>query len=273
MRRILSADIVVGIAGLLAVSLSAVASATNGSVFSSREEKIDFAREVSDIIESSWIKWQDGIRIENVRVDGGYGRILPGGLTGDVFNASGIFRNRDTKGFSRYQVECMKVVAEAVADAMRAWQREYYHYNVPFPEGASSSFSLTPTTNVPVTVSSGNSPGKRRICESALQDFMLYRSPAQGDDESVSEIFLAAAEAFCAVFSEWERRCYVEDITASGGVAPAPAPMGMGPGPVRGAGGGGGRLTGAYLPGREMYTRMLQALDIDIAQDQEYSNR
>jgi hypothetical protein len=227
-------------------------------LFSSDESKKEFSAQVADLIEKAWMAWQDEVVIGNIEVNGGRGRMFPGGLGGGVLTGGRIMAGLGEKNIPDEIFRCFSAVAGAIGDCMRVWQREYRNDNIPFPEGSSSSFSLTPCINVPVSVSSGFSAGERKISESALYDHMLYMGPRSGKE--VSAVFKATARAFRLVFEEWKNNCFIEGITASGGVAPAPAPMGTGPGPVRGARGEGGKLTGAYFDGKRMYDEMAGAL-------------
>ena len=229
------------------------------SVFTSNDDKREFFREVSELIEKEWMDWQDQLDINNVEVNGSRGVLSPGGMAGPVLNAGTMLKDIKTKNMSSGKKKCLEVVAEAIADCMRGWQRGYRNDNIPFSQGSSSSFSLTPCNNVPVTVSSGSSSGERNTTEDALYDYMLYRSP--GSDESVFPAFQAVAKAFYWTFQEWKDQCFIEGITAFGGVAPAPAPMGIGPGPVCGAKGSGGKVSGAYFNGQKMYEEMVSSLD------------
>ena len=228
------------------------------TVFSSDADEKEFALEITDLIEKSWRVWQDGLIINNVEVNGGRGILFPGGMSGEVLTTGKILRGIEKKDISAPQMKCYEAIAGAVAECMRVWQRGYRNENIPFPEGSFSSYSLTPCVNIPVTVSSGFSSGERRLTESNLYDYMVYRSPKA--DESVFEVFQAAAMAFCQGFKEWKENCVIEEIRAAGGVAPIPAPMGTGPGPVRGAKGSGGKLTGAYFSGKKMYEQMVSHL-------------
>jgi hypothetical protein len=227
-------------------------------VFSSESEEKEFLRETTELMEKVWKNWQDGLIVNNVEVNGGRGVLSPGGMSGPVMTFDGAIKELKTKNISTDKVQCFKAVTGAVADFMRSWQRGYRNENIPFPEGSSSSFSLTPCFNVPVSVASGFSIAERNLNESALYDYMLYRCP--GSDKSPLAVFRALARAFCLVFQEWKENCFIEGIKASGGVAPAPAPMGTGPGPVRGARGVGGKLTGSYLNGKAMYSEIAKIL-------------
>lgn len=225
-------------------------------VFSSYADKKEFSEQVSGMIASAWETWQNGLTIGDVEVNGSRGIISPGGLSGPVLINQKILQGIKTKNISKDKMKCLMAVTGAVSDCMREWQRGYRNDNVPFPEGSSSSFSLTPCSNVPVAVSSGFSSAERKITENDLYDYMIYRGPGPGKD--VSAVFQAAAKAFCLVFKEWKENCFIEGIIASGGIAPAPSPMGAGPGPVRGAKGAGGKLTGAYFNGDRMSEEMVK---------------
>ncbi len=223
-------------------------------VFSSDQDIREFYSQISELVEQSWKIWQDDIVLNNVEINGGRGRMSPGGMTGPVMTARKILRGLKGKDIPAGRMKCFRAAAEAISDSMREWQRGYCHENIPFPEGSSSSFSLTPCVNVPVSVGSGYSSGSRKITEDSLYDHMIYRGPS--DDESARPVFLAVSRAFIKGFKEWEKSCFIEGIKASGGFAPAPGPMGMGPGPVKGAKGSGGKLTGAYFSGGVMYDHL-----------------
>ena len=260
MNKNLSGIKIVFFAFLAAMMLSETPAICAGTkpVFSSDADKKEFAEQVSGVIARAWEAWQNGLIVGDVEVNGSRGIISPGGLSGPVLTNKKILRGVKAKNISKDRMKCLTAVTGAVADCMREWQRGYRNDNVPFPEGSSSSFSLTPCSNVPVAVSSGSSSAERKITENDLYDYMVYRGPGSGED--VSAVFKAAAKAFCLVFQEWKENCFIEGIIASGGVAPAPAPMGTGPGPVRGAKGAGGKLAGAYFDGERMYEEMVLSL-------------
>lgn len=250
--------IIIAAVTVLVFSVPRVLYGSGEAVFSDEKSKSEFAAKAASMIETAWKTWQDGIVINNVEVNGGQGRIAPGGMGGSVVTREMILSGLSLEDITDEKMKYFTTVAGAVADSMRVWQREYYNEYVPFPEGASSSFSLTPCVNVPVSLSSGISPGERRINSGALYDHMLYHSQGRGDD--IKAVFAAAAEAFCLVFYEWKDNCFIEGITASGGISPTPSPLNMGPGPVCGAKGSGGKLKGDYFNGRRMYDEMVLSL-------------
>ena len=219
-------------------------------------EKQEFAREFTEHLGRAWKMWQDSVIVNNVEIESSRGVMSPGNVAGPTLTASSILSGMDSTARSSEYISCMEIVARAVANGMRAWQRGYFHDNIPFPSGASSSYTLTPCDNVPVTISSGRSRGDNRINADALYRYMIYRSSAA--DDEVKTVLMAAARAFAGCFESWKDTCAIVGIRASGGIAPAPAPLGTGPGPVRGAKGGMGRLAGAYLDTEMMYGQMLE---------------
>ena len=235
----------------LAVFLSAAISAgvcqaqeekDREDIFVSLESIKEFAGEITSLLEKAWIKWQKAVVVSNVHVEGSRGLLSPGDMRGPVLTYSSIFSGFDRKGKPREYVECVKVVAKAVENGMRPWQRGYIYENIPFPRGASCTYTMPPSENIPVSLASGRSAGDKEMTEEALYSFMIYRAPA--DSQIMREVFKAAAIAISRCFAKWKRGCSISGILASGGIAPQPAPMGTGPGPVRGARGNGGSLSG-----------------------------
>jgi hypothetical protein len=219
-------------------------------------ERQEFARELTEHLAKAWKNWQDSVLVNNVEIASSRGVMSPGNVAGPTLTASSILSGMDSTGRSSEYIKCMKTVARALANGMRGWQRGYFHDNIPFPSGASSSYTLAPCDNIPVTISSGRSSGNKRMTVEALYSYMIYSSPAA--DDEVKTVLMAAARAFSECFRSWEDTCAIVGIRASGGIAPAPAPLGTGPGPVRGAKGGMGRLAGAYLDTERMYKEMLE---------------
>lgn len=244
-------------AGVLLAFISSVSFADEkgGKLFPTLRAKKEFASEVSLLIAKAWKKWQDEVIINNVDVEGARGLLSPGGINGPVLTSSGIMENFDRTGRSQDYINCVKAVSDAVADGMRIWQRGFSHRNIPFPQGVSCSYTLSPCDNVPVTVSSGSSSGDIKMSEEELYNYMLYRTPEQ--EESIIEVLKASAKAISASFEKWKKSCFIISIVASGGIAPAPAPMGTGPGPVRGAKGEGGKLVGSYFDATLMREEMV----------------
>lgn len=236
-----------------------VSSAGAGSASDGVFEKQEFAGELTEHLGKAWKIWQDSVLVNNVEISSSRGVMSPGNVSGPTLTAASILSGMETIGRSREYMSCMETVARAIAGGMRAWQRGYFHDNIPFPSGASSTYTLTPCDNVPVTISSGRSRGNNRMTAEALYGHMIYRSPAADDD--VKTVFMAAARAFAGCFQAWRDTCTIVGIRASGGIAPAPAPIGTGPGPVTGAKGGMGRLAGAYLDTRMMHEQMLEYMD------------
>ncbi|MDD5633878.1 MAG: hypothetical protein PHW46_01220, partial [Candidatus Omnitrophica bacterium] len=181
------------------------------------------------------------------------GILRPGTLAKPVFTPADIMENFDRKGKTQTYIGCVKTVTEAFASGVRVWQKAYHNESIPFPQGASCTFTLTPCDNVPVALSSGGSFGDDVMTEEALYSYMIYRMPAE--DKNVLEVFKATAKALSVCFREWKDSCSIVGITASGGIAPQPTPMG--PGPVRGAKGENGRLLGGYFDGDKMCREMI----------------
>jgi len=225
-------------------------------LFAAREDKEDFAREVSYLIERGWKEWQDNIEINDVDVEGSSGIISAGDIGEHFFSSDLILRKFDRKNRSQEYIDCIRVISGAVAKGMRLWQQGYSNTGIPFPRGASCVYTLTPCYNVPVLVNTGSSTGDSEMSKEVLYSYMLYRTPLQ--DEDVLDVFRSAAESIEKCFHEWEDSCLISDILASGGVAPQPSPMGNGPGMVRGAKGFSGRLTGAYFNAETMRENMCE---------------
>lgn len=226
--------------------------------FATPADREKFAAEISSLLEMGWKEWQDAVTIDDIEVDGSRGVLAPGNIKGPVFSAGKVVGLMERKGVSPEYVDCVKVVAKAVEEGMRSWQRTYTHKNIPFPQGVSCVYTLPPCNNVPVTVDSGKSAGERAMTERALYNYMRYNSSC--DDPEALRVFRAAAKAISEAFADWKRSCSIVGILASGGIAPAPAPMGTGPGPVRAAKGQHGKFIGAYLDGEKMRERMVEYL-------------
>ena len=225
-------------------------------LFTTIDSKKEFASEISGLLGKAWKKWQDSVLINDIDVNGARGTLRPGDMAEPVLSSNLILADFDSRGRSQAYVDALRAVSGAVGEGMRCWQRGYTHGNIPFPQGASCSYTLSPCNNVPVTVVSGASPGAGKMSEKELYSFMLYRTPA--DDEEVKEVLRASARAVSLSFRKWERSCSIIGIAASGGIAPTPAPMGTGPGPVKGAKGEGGKLVGAYFDDKYMYDQMVE---------------
>ncbi|NQT32270.1 MAG: hypothetical protein HQ594_01190 [Candidatus Omnitrophica bacterium] len=225
-------------------------------LFSGLESKKEFAEEISTLIESAWTKWQDSVTVKDVDVEGSRGQLSSGDMGRTVLTAKSIMSNFSRKGKSREYIECVRAISGALENGMRKWQRGYSHGNIPFPQGASSTYTLTPCTNVPVTVASGSSTGDRAMTEDELYNYMLYRAPKNEGDVLI--VFRGFAKAISGCFNDWKKSCLISEITASGGIAPPPAPMGQGPGPVKGAKGKGGKLEGPYIDRSRICSRMVE---------------
>jgi hypothetical protein len=241
---------------VLVTNFSVVEAEENENLFSSQENKEQFASEVSGLIERAWRGWQSSVRVDDIYVDGSRGVLSAGDLKGPVLTASSIMKGFDRKGRSQEYIGCVRAVASAVENGMRLWQRGYTHNNIPFPRGASCTITLPPCNNVPVIVASGRSSGDSAMAQKALYNYMLYRSPSQEKDALT--VFRGCAKSVSRCFSVWKNSCSITGILASGGIAPQPAPMGPGPGLVRGAKGKDGKLTGAYFDGDLMYREMMK---------------
>lgn len=243
----------------LAVFLTASPAKSEECSFSSPEDKKKFSENVSSLVASSWKTWQDNIIIDGVEVDSSSGVMTPGDMAGPVFTMTKVLKDMEKEGTSGGHAACLVVVANALEEGMRVWQREYKNNNIPFPQGASCVYTLPRCNNVPVTVVSGRSGGDVKMTEDALYNYMRYASPSESEDTLL--VFRAAAKAVSRSFKEWKASCSIVGITASGGIAPQPGPMGTGPGPVRGAKGNGGRLAGAYIEAGKIYGYMMEYLD------------
>ncbi|MDD3088759.1 MAG: hypothetical protein PHT95_02300 [Candidatus Omnitrophica bacterium] len=224
----------------------------------SAEDSERFAKDLSSSLSRAWKKWQDTAVIENVEVESSRGSLPPGGVKGPWLNAVEEVRRLDDGTRSRHYYECLIVAAKAIDEAMRTWQKGYSHANIPFPQGASCLYTLTPCRNVPVTVATGKASGDASMSEKALYNSMRYNSTC--DSVSALSLFRAVSRTVSEVFEEWESFCCIEDIQASGGVAPQPSPMGTGPGPVRAAKGKGGKFKGAYITEEGLYRAMMVEL-------------
>ena len=225
-------------------------------MFSTFERKEKFARELCSIIEKSWKEWQDKVDISGVQVDGSQGILHVGGIKEPVLTKKmmlGDFSEEEEMG--KY-FTCISIVASAIENGMRRWQRDYASEDIVFTQGASCLYTLTPCENIPVSLDFGKSSGRAAMNEEALYDFMSYRALEQ--DENYLVVFGAAAYAISVCFDKWENNCLIEGITASGGVAPKPSSLGQGPGPVRGAIGNGGKLKGDYFDSDLMYQLMCE---------------
>jgi len=220
------------------------------AVFPDLEAKEEFAVEVSTLIEKAWKEWQDSILIDDIEVEGAYGLLSPGDMGKSVLTMSDMLENFEREGKSQDYIACVKAVTGSVTNGMRLWQRGYKHHDIPFPRGASCTFTLPPTENVPVKVASGASSGEIEMTESSLYNYMLYRAPRY--EEDIMEVFHASSKAISECFDDWRNSCSIVGINATGGIAPQPAPMGTGPGPVRGAKGNNGKLVGPYFDGEKM---------------------
>ncbi len=221
----------------------AVFAASEENVFGTVESRMKFAEHISSMLARAWGKWQDAVVINDVEIEGSQGFLLPGGL-GErtlLFPETSENTEQENEEYIKY----VKVVIGAVENGMRSWQRGFSHREIPFPQGASCTFTLTPCDNVPVQISSGSSSGDSAMSEEELYTYMLYRSP--GRNEDVLIVLRAVAKAVSECFDEWKESCAIVGITASGGIAPPPSPMGSGAGPVRGAKGNNGRFEGPYL--------------------------
>ena len=230
-------------------------SATKNELFSTIKSKNSFAREISFLVGEAWRRWQDAVVIGDVDVEGSHGLLFPGDMKGAVLTASSMLEDFNRKGRSQEYIDCVRAVVKAVENGMRSWQRGYSHTNIPFPQGASCTYTLPPCQNVPVTVGSGSSSGRPKMSEKELYNYMLYRAPAGSADIIV--VFRGAARAISECFMEWERSCAIIGIEASGGIAPQPSPMGTGPGPVTNAKGNGGALVGPCIDIDRMYEIMI----------------
>ncbi len=248
---------------LISFILSLYASAltpAEDEVFTTPEDRKEFAAEVSAIIEKAWKEWQDAMVIDGVDVESSKGVITPGNIKGPLFSVSKTISPMEKTGKIRpAHTPYLKVVALALEEGMRAWQRGYINDNIPFPQGASCVYTLPPCNNVPVTINSGRSGGEAAMTESALFKYMRYNSPSES--EYAFLVLRAAAVAVNRSFEEWRFSCLISGITASGGIAPQPGPMGSGPGPVRAAKGNGGKFVGAYIEASRIYEYMMEEFE------------
>lgn len=218
-------------------------------------ENEELSRTITTFLGKAWAEWQDSLVVNNIEVDSSRGVMAPGNISGPVLKEADILSGIDMSNMSGEHILCAEAVAGAIAGSVRSWQRGFFHHNIPFPRGASCSYTLPLTNNVPVTLSSGASIGDNSITEEALYGHMLHLFPEAGD---TARIFLrASAGAFAGSFDKWKDNCSIEQVRASGGIAPAPAPIGTGPGPVVGAKGSGGKIKGAYLDTDKMYQDMV----------------
>lgn len=231
-------------------------SAEETELFASMESRESFAQEISFLISKAWKKWQDAVIINGVEVEGSRGLLMPGDIGEPVLTSASVMKNYDKVNRSQAELKFVKAIADALEHGMRLWQRGYRHKNIPFPQGASCSYTMPPSNNVPVTVASGKSSGDKAMAEDSLYNYMLYRAPK--DEENVLTVLRGTAKGISTCFNKWKSSCSIVGILASGGIAPQPAPMGTGPGPVRGAKGNGGKLIGPYFDGDLMYRVMIE---------------
>ena len=225
-------------------------------LFEDTESKKEFALEISSMISSAWEKWQNAVIVSDIDVDGSQGILSPGDIKGPVLTAVDMLNEFHSDDQSSEYKRCVKAVALAVANGMRLWQRGYINGDIPFPQGTSCVYTLTPCYNVPVSVGSGSSSGDMAMTGKKLYSYMLYSGP--GQEENVKIVFHATASAIVRGFQKWRETCLITDILAKGGVAPPPAPMGTGPGIVNGAKGNGGKLTGVSFDANLMYEKMCE---------------
>lgn len=237
-------------------ALLSFAAAEEETFFASMENKENFAKDLSTAIEKAWKAWQDSVRINGIEVESSQGILPAGRISKPNLNARDIMANFNKTDKPQGCIDTAKIVAKTMENSMRAWQRGYSHENIPFPQGASCCYTLTPCDNVAVTVASGKSSGSKNMTENALYNHMIYQ--ATGEDKDNLTVFRGAALAISECFEKWGNTCFIKDIRASGGIAPAPAPMGTGPGPVRGAKGNDGKLAGSYFDGSHMYAKMVE---------------
>jgi hypothetical protein len=248
--------VLVLISVFLIASSGAGVSAEESELLASLESKKNFAQEISFLISKAWKRWQDAVIINNVEVEGSRGLLMPGDIGEPVLTSDSIMKNYDKVDKSQDELKFVKAIADALEHGMRLWQRGYKHMNIPFPQGASCSYTMPPSNNVPVIVASGKSSGDKAMTEKALYNYMLYRAPK--DEENLLTVFRGTAKGISRCFDKWKSSCSIVGILASGGIAPQPAPMGTGPGPVRGAKGNGGKLIGPYFDGELMYQVMIE---------------
>ncbi|HNX90533.1 MAG TPA: hypothetical protein PKY78_06225 [Candidatus Omnitrophota bacterium] len=245
---------------LCSISVPALSDETKKKIFSTLDEKRMFARDLSHLISESWKIWQQGVIINDVSVDGSQGIMSPGSLSGRVFSVPEMsIAAMELKGKNKEYSVCTRAVLKAFEKAMAGWQKGYKNDSVPFPQGTSCVYTMTPSGNVPVPLSSGISSGDGDMTEDALYSAMLYHVPYQ--DKDVTAVLKCVSRAISESFLEWKEECYISDITAKGGIAPGPAPMGTGPGIVRGAKGNGGNLGGMCIDGAGMYKKICKYYD------------
>jgi len=230
-----------------------------GELFPTLQSREQFAKEVSLLIGEAWRRWQNSVLINDISVDGSRGILSPGDMANAFLTPSDILKSFERKGRSQDYIACVKLVAQAVGNGMGKWQRGYRYGNIIFPQGASCTYTMPPSNNIPATLASGGSSGETSMTEDSLYSYMLYRTPRKEDN--VLLVFRAAAKAVAESFTEWKKSCSIVGILASGGIAPQPAPMGSGPGPVRGAQGYGGKLIGSYVEGLDLYEKMVDFLE------------
>ena len=242
-------------AGMFLFSVS-FATERDPDVFRSYAEKESFARDVSFLVGESWGKWQNSISINGIEVEGSTGLLLPGDLGESVLNKKMMLLSLDTEGRSYEYVECIKIVADAVASSMHKWQRGYCNRAIPFPQGASCTFTLPKCQNLPVSLSSGSSSGDSVMTEEGLYSYMMYHTPFHSSD--IYSVYRASAEAIADCFDIWRKNCSIVGICASGGIAPGVGPMGATPGPVRGARGNSGKLKGEPFCRDIMFEKMMK---------------
>ncbi|MDD4956896.1 MAG: hypothetical protein PHH49_02390 [Candidatus Omnitrophica bacterium] len=229
--------------------------------FQDIDGKKAFAREISSRIEMAWKDWQGSLVVDDVEVEGAKGFLCSGKLRGprlDIMEVQYV----PEEGVSRASYsDDLRLAAKAIEEGVASWQRGYSHMDIPFPQGASCVFTLTPCDNVPVSVNSGSSSGDRKMTEDALYTYMLYRTPRT--DDGTLKVLKGVARAVSIGFEKWKKASYLVGITASGGIAPSPAPMGPGPGPVQGARGSGGKISGGVMEAEVLYGYMIDRSDED----------
>lgn len=226
------------------------------TLFPTKESKETFARDLSLAIEKAWKTWQDSVEINDIDVESSQGMLSAGKLSRPVIDSRDIMAQFKKAGNRQGHIESARIIADALENGMRLWQGGYSHENIPFPQGASCTYTLTPCDNVAVTIGSGKSFGSRDMTAKALYSYMIYRSNEKDKDALL--VFDGSARAISECFEKWKETCFIRDLCASGGIAPAPAPMGTGPGSVRGAKANGGKLAGAYFDGALMYAKMVE---------------
>ncbi len=232
------------------------------SPFPTLKEKEEFVNEVSVLIEKAWGVWQDAVEINDIEVEGARGMLFSGSINRPVLTSSSMTDLFDRQGKSLDYISCVKVVTDTVEEAVRSWQRSFSHTNIPFPQAASCTFTLSPCGNVPATLAGGEFSSDKGMTKSAIYRYMLYRAPEQNED--IFTVFRAFAKAFEECFNEWKETCFIVGIKASGGIAPNPAPIGPGPGPVRNAKGNNGKLRGPYFNGQRMREKSMNYIKDQI---------